>query len=173
MIEIELEKTYLVKQLPENLSDYPHKEIFDIYIPEKVPHPVLRIRKKGDFFEITKKQQIHGDDASEQEEHTIRLSKDEFETLAQVVGKKVRKIRYDYPYNGTKAEIDVFQDDLAGLVLVDFEFKDNESKEAFRTPNFCSVDVTQDEMFAGGMLCGKKYSDIEKHLTDLGYASIV
>jgi len=169
MVEIELEKTYLVKKLPEGLADCPHKEILDIYVPATMDHPTLRLRKKGDRFEITKKQPMVGKDSSEMEEHTIKLSADEFDAFAKIKGKRVRKIRYDYMYNGAKAEIDVFQDDLAGLVLADFEFSDVATKNAFKMPDFCLVDVTQEEIFAGGMLCGKKYSDVAPRLKELGF----
>jgi CYTH domain-containing protein len=172
MIEIELEKTYLAKYLPEGLKDSPSKEIKDIYIPESIDHPVLRIRKRGDKYEITKKQPVNGTDSSEQYEHTIVLTKEEFSTLEQVKGKVVRKIRYYYNHKGMQAEVDVFQDDLAGLVLVDFEFKEVADKNNFDMPDFCLTDVTQDKYFAGGMLCGKKYADIQNHLDELGYKNI-
>ena len=42
---IELEKTYLVKKLPEGLKDCKFKEIIDVYIPESSELPTLRIRK--------------------------------------------------------------------------------------------------------------------------------
>jgi adenylate cyclase len=172
MTEIELERTYLAKFLPEGLKDFPSKEIKDIYIPETEEHPILRIRKRGDKYEITKKQPVNGNDSSEQYEHTISLTKEEFLTLEQVKGKIVRKIRYYYNYKGIQAEVDVFQDDLFGLVLVDFEFKEIADKNTFEMPDFCLVDVTQDKCFAGGMICGKKYSDIQSHLDELGYNKI-
>lgn len=68
--------------------------------------------------------------------------------------------------------MDVFQDDLVGLVLVDFEFKEVADKNNFDMPDFCLTDVTQDKYFAGGMLCGKKYTDIQDHLDELGYKNI-
>ena len=68
--------------------------------------------------------------------------------------------------------MDVFQDDLTGLVLVDFEFKEIADKNNFKMPDFCLTDVTQDKYFAGGMLCGKKYSDIQAHLVELGYSKL-
>lgn len=169
MIEIELEKTYLIKELPKDLESFPHKDILDLYITRKSIHPTLRIRKNGNSFEMTKKQPVLDNDSSEQEEHTIKLNEDEFECLIEARGKKVHKVRYDYLYNGIKAEIDVFKDELEGLALVDFEFKGSKEKDLFKIPDFCLADVTQDEVFAGGMLCGKKYSDIEKHLAELGY----
>jgi adenylate cyclase len=172
MTEIELERTYLAKYLPEGLKDCPNKEIKDIYIPETEAHPVLRIRQRGDKYEITKKQPVQGTDSSEQYEHTIILTKEEFLTLEKVKGKVVLKIRYYYNHNGIQAEVDVFQDDLTGLVLVDFEFKEVADKNNFAKPDFCLVDVTQDKYFAGGMLCGKKYADIKVHLDTLGYKKI-
>jgi adenylate cyclase len=172
MIEIELEKTYLIKKLPPDLDKFPHKEIMDMYIPAQAAHPALRLRKKGDKLEMTKKQPIIGTDSSEQEEHTIKLNKGEFDSLIHADGKKVHKTRYDYVYKGHKAEVDIFEDDLEGLVLVDFEFTDSKEKEAFKTPDFCLIDVTQDKTFAGGMLCGKKYLDIEGRLRELNYVRI-
>ena len=40
-------------------------------------------------------------------------------------------------------------------------------------PDFCLVEVTQDEVFAGGVLAGKKYSDIEKDLRKYKYKKIL
>ncbi len=169
MVELELENTYLAKELPKGLEKFPCKEIIDVYIPANDPHPCLRLRKRGDKYEITKKQPVSGDDASAQNEHTIKLTKDEFDSLSSVKGKKAHKIRYEYDYKGNKAEIDVFQGDLKGLVVVDFEFDDPKKRAAFGMPDFCLADITQDKTFAGGMLCGKRYSDIEPRLKELGY----
>lgn len=171
MVEIELEKTYLVKEIPKDLINFSYKEIIDIYIPKNT-HPVLRLRKKGDSFEITKKQPLRDGDSSAQEEHTIKLSEEEFNSLAKTEGKSVRKIRYNYVYKGISSEIDVFHGDLAGLVLVDFEFKNVADKNKFVMPDFCLADVTQEKIFAGGMLCGKRYEDIEVKLEKFGYKAL-
>jgi hypothetical protein len=45
---IELEKTYLAKELPEGLLNAKSKEIIDIYFPATLEHPKLRLRKNGD-----------------------------------------------------------------------------------------------------------------------------
>ncbi len=144
-------------------------EIFDIYIPRAEPHPILRIRKKGDKYEITKKEPVAGRDSSRQSELTIPLSKEEFLDLIELPGKRLRKIRHYYPYNGLIAEIDIFQDDLKGLALIDFEFKTIEEKDKFLMPEFCLADVTQEKITAGGILAGKKYSEIETFLKKYGY----
>ena len=168
---IELEKTYLAKKLPNNLKSCKFKEIVDLYIP-KTNHPKLRIRKNRDKYEMTKKEPV-GLDKSIQKEQTIILTEEEFDFLdRQLKGKRVRKIRYYYDYEGRIAEFDVFQDELEGLVVVDFEFSSKEEKNGFEMPEFCLADVTSENFIAGGMICGKTYEDIEDYLKKLGYKKL-
>ncbi|TSC78767.1 MAG: hypothetical protein G01um101433_99 [Parcubacteria group bacterium Gr01-1014_33] len=169
---IEFEKTYLAKYFPEGLRDSPSKEIIDIYIPKSAMHPTLRIRQNGEKYEVTKKELVKDNDSSERHEYTISLTKDEYEVLATLKGKRVSKVRYYYDCNRRTAEIGVFQEDLKGFVLIDFEFKTREEKNNFPMPDFCLADVTQEEFAAGGMLCGKSYKDIEKNLARFGYKKL-
>ena len=170
---IELEKTYLAKSLPVDLKNCKFKEIIDIYIPKFDRHPSLRLRKNGDKYELTKKELVDKNNASCANEQTIILSKEEFDVLyEQLDGKKTHKIRYYYDYNGIIAEFDVFQDLLKGLVVIDFEFQTVEEKNNFKTPDFCLVEVTQEEFIAGGMVCGKSYEDIEHELAKFQYKKL-
>jgi CYTH domain-containing protein len=167
---IELEKTYLAKKLPENLKGCKFKEIIDIYIPKSSVHPKLRLRKNGEKYELTKKEPVNDGDASHQKEQTIILTETEFNALnQQIEGKRVRKIRYYYNHNGRIAEFDIFQDDLAGLVVIDFEFTTMDEKDNFQMPDFCLKDITQEVFIAGGMICGKAYKDIEGELAKFAY----
>ena len=70
------------------------------------------------------------------------------------------------------AEIDVYQDNLQGLCVVDFEFKTKEEKDAFKMPDFCLCDVSQEKTFAAGLLAGKGYDDIKSFLDKLNYKNI-
>jgi CYTH domain-containing protein len=168
----ELERTYLAKEIPEGLQKCKHKEIIDIYIPKSRIHPTLRIRKNGDSYEITKKEPVSEGDSSDQIEQTIELTKEEFDELTKLDGKRAHKVRYFFPYGNKTAEIDVFQGELKGLVLVDFEFDSEEEKSSFEMPDFCMVDVTQEKFVAGGMLCGKAYRDIELPLAKFKYKKL-
>ena len=170
--ELELELTYLAKYLPAGLSSSEHKEILDIYIPKSAEHPTLRIRRSGNKFMITKKEPTDGKDSSVQLEQTIPLTEQEFAELSQLEGRRVKKDRYLYECNGRTAEIDIFKDGLDGLVLVDFEFKSAKEKALFKMPDFCLADITQEKFAAGGMLCGKTYSDIETSLSKFGYRKL-
>lgn len=168
----ELELTYLAKELPKGLKNARSKEMLDIYIPSSAKHPDLRIRKIGERREITKKQPLKEGDASHQLETTIPLTKEEYAELSELKGKRVEKTRYCYKEGGVSYEIDVFHGGLEGLVLVDIEFDSLEKQKAFTAPAWCLADVTQEKLFAGGMLAGKKYSDIETKLLKFGYKKL-
>lgn len=170
----EFELTYLIKSLPEEFStSIPSKEILDIYLPKSSDHATLRVRKRGDVYEMTKKELANGIDSSHQIENTIPLTKDEFDEISVLEGKRVRKIRYYFEEADIQYEIDVFQDGLRGLTLVDVEFKSNEEKAKFIPPQWLLAEVTQEKFVAGGVLCGKSYSDIEQNLSHYGYLKML
>ncbi|GHU08704.1 hypothetical protein FACS189431_5440 [Alphaproteobacteria bacterium] len=170
MVELEREYTFLVEELPADLDGFPSKIIEDIYIPIDAVHPIIRIRRNGDKYVITKKQPIDAGadgvsgDASHMVEHTIELSKPEYKALASLPGRKFKKRRFAYKIGNLEAEVDVYLDKLAGLVVIDFEFDSDDAMGKFVKPNFIGADVTQDGIVAGGMLCGKLYSDISDEL---------
>ena len=170
----ELELTYLAKYLPRNLGESPLREVLDIYFPSTAKHPVLRLRKIGEKHELTKKEPIQAGDSSHQMETTIPLTEEEYKEIAQLEGKRLRKIRYDYR-NGSGAvfEFNIFKDDLGGLVTIEVEFNSIKEKDEFNPPDFCLADVTQEDFVAGGMLCEKQYEDIEPKLNQFGYEKIV
>lgn len=170
MIEIEL--TYLLKYLPIDIKQSHSKRITDIYYPIGAEHPTLRLRERGNVYEMTKKSPISGKDSSIQEEQTISLSQSEFRSFSVLPGKKLEKTRYFYQFGNYRAEIDIFEGSLRGLVLADFEFKSSEEMKTFSKPDFCLIEVTQDQMIAGGMLAGKSYGDLELKLKSLGYQKI-
>jgi CYTH domain-containing protein len=171
MDELELERTFLAKELPKEIEGADFVEIVDTYIPDGPGHAELRLRKKGDKYAITKKTPMT-DDGSEMMEHTIVLNKAEYEALYGCSKKRVVKKRYFAKIEGHDAEVDVFLEDLAGLVLVDFEFSDVEEKNKFKMPKSLLADVTPEEFIAGGMLAGKKYEEIEGKLKEFGYKRI-
>lgn len=172
-MNLELERTYLVRMLPEEVAGIKPVEIFDIYFPSEAAHPTLRLRKRGDHYEMTKKTCVRGTDSSEQQEETIKLTAAEFNALRNAAGKQLRKQRYTYRQGNVKVDIDLFLDGLTGLVLADFEFLSVEEKDSFIPPDWCLAEVTQDAEIAGGKLAGKSYEDIEKALTKYQYQKFI
>ena len=167
---IEIERTFLAKHLPKNLAQA--EEMKDTYYPNTSTHPYLRIRKRANHYMITRKQPLIETDASTQQEDTLTLNKEEYDNLTQAPGKEIAKNRYTTTIEGRKAEIDVFTEKLAGLILIDFEFENEKEAKQFVMPECCLAEVTQEEFIAGGMLAGKSYEDIQEELHKYDYKPI-
>ncbi len=172
METIELEKTYLAKYIPRDLEKMNSIEIADTYYPKEKAHPSLRLRQRGAVCEMTKKRRVDENDSSKQIESTIELDGDEYAALVVAPGRRVVKRRYLFPFAGRTAEVDVFLEDLSGLVLVDFEFDNESDKDSFVMPDFCLADVTEEDFIAGGIICGKSYADIQDKLNGFGYTKL-
>lgn len=170
--ELELELTFLAKELPREIKTVKPTRITDIYIPDTPEHSHLRLRQKGERYEITKKLPVAEGNASEQIEQTIPLTKEEYIALSNCSKKRVAKDRYNIMVEGKMAEIDVFVEDLKGLVLMDFEFNTVQEKSVFKIPGLALADVTQEEFIAGGLLAGKTYDDISSELKRFNYRRI-
>ena len=170
--QVELEKTFLAKFVPKEIKTAEPLILIDVYFPVSAKHPVLRLRRKGSEYVLTKKSPVKNGDASVQRETTIPLTKEEYDSFGNVPGKRVAKKRYAVILDGIPAEIDIFTEDLSGLVVIDFEFQTSQKKREFEPPDCCLADITQEEFVAGGMLAGKSYSDILKKLKSFGYKAL-
>lgn len=159
---IEIEKTFLVKQLPQNLSSYQSFKIKQGYLSST--HPVLRIRQKGDKYEITKKIPLKPNDFAAVEEINIPLTKDEFNKLWSLTERSLQKTRYLIPLlNNLTAELDIFENDLTGLYWIEVEFASIEEMNSFQKPDWFGKDITQEDFAANSFLAGKTFAEIKKY----------
>ena len=160
---IEIEKTFLVRQLPNDLSKYKFQKIKQGYLSPS-PSP-LRIRQKGNKFELTKKIPLSPGDFSSANEINILLTEYEFNKLWPLVEKSLEKTRYIIPLeNNLIAELDVFEKELDGLYFVEVEFKSQLQMESFNPLDWFGRDVTQEDFSANVFLAGKSYSEIKRYL---------
>ena len=134
---MEIERKFLIHTLPENLGNYPHKEIEQGYINRE---PVVRIRRLDDHYILTCK----GQGLMVREEFELPLTKEAFEHLKpKTDGIFIEKTRYLIPYNEKwTIELDVFHGRLAPLVLAEVEFSSIEDANAFIPPAWFGEDVT-------------------------------
>lgn len=168
--EIETERRFLLKSLPENLTKYPRSRIEDIKIITGEPHPHLRLRRKDEKFVLTKKYRAEGTSGQMQmiEEH-IDLNEAEYNAISKIHSTSLSKYRYFYNLNGFTAEIDVFDNDLKGLVIMEVEFGNESDARNFVMPEICLCEITGIEALAGGILSGKNYDDISSELDKYEY----
>ena len=151
---MEIERKYLIRQLPENYQSYPHKELEQGYLST---NPVVRIRKADDDYILTYK----GSGFMVREEYNLPLTKEAYEHLRpKVDGILIHKIRYQIPF-GQKytIELDVFLDALAPLILAEVEFPSKEEANAFLPPNWFGEDVTFSSEYHNSTLSQKKQVD--------------
>lgn len=165
-----VERAFLPIKLPQGLGAVARTEITDIYLsPPGDLTTKLRLRSFGDQFELTKKVVLDPTDVSTQAEHTVPLSESEFTLFRQLGGRVLRKSRFTLDTKETETHVDVFRDGLRRLILVEFEFPDEITRDEFLPPDYCTTEVDQEHFIAGAYLAGRSYADIQPGLARLRY----
>lgn len=133
---MEIERKYLVKTLPENLESYSCRFLEQGYLSTE---PVVRVRQDNDKYELTYKSK----GLMVREEYNLPLTKESYEHLkAKADGRIITKKRYMIPLNQYTIELDVFEGELAPLILAEVEFPTEEDANAFVAPEWFGEDVT-------------------------------
>ncbi len=147
---MEIERKYLVKQLPEHLDSYKQQKIAQGYLNV---NPVVRIRRSNDDYYLTYK----GRGLMVREEYNLPLNAESFRHMVEKIdGILIEKTRYLIPIeNGLVAELDVFEGALAPLILVEVEFDSVEAANAFIAPDWFGEDVTKDGRYQNSRLSQK------------------
>lgn len=134
---MEIERKYLIQKLPDNLKTYPYRTLEQGYLCTK---PVIRIRKDNDKYELTYK----STGLMVREEYNLPLDREAYEHMkTKIDGRLISKKRYIIPYNDKLTiELDIFEGDLAPLLLAEVEFPDEETANSFTPPEWFGEDVT-------------------------------
>lgn len=175
---MEIERKFLIKQIPFDLSPYKCRHIEQGYLSIK---PVVRIRKEvsdGESkFELTYKSK----GLMVREEYNLPLDNDSYEHLKEKIdGQLIVKDRYNIPLNYNICsdrddlsdvspdaeylktriplviELDIFHGELAPLMLAEVEFLSEELAESFIPPEWFGRDVTMITQFQNSNLSRKK-----------------
>ena len=143
---MEIERKFLIKILPENLENYPCRHLEQGYLCVK---PVVRIRKDNEKYELTYK----SGGMMARQEYNLPLTQDSYEHLrAKVDGRVITKKRYMIPLNPYTIELDIFEGDLAPLVIAEVEFPSIEEANFFTAPDWFGDDVTYDGKYHNSYL---------------------
>ena len=135
----EIERKFLLKRLPADLTTYPHEEIEQGYLAVERGGLQVRLRKKGHVRSLTYKRALK----TGREEREIRLSAEQFEALWPATeGRRLTKIRYDIPWQEHVIEVDVYTGRHDGVVVAEVEFEDEKTCRDFVPPDWFDEDVT-------------------------------
>ncbi len=158
---MEIERKYAINHLPNDLSGYKFKKIEQGYLCNK---PTIRIRKSNEDYILTYKSKLirtEENSAIVNEEVELPLTKSAYEhLLSKIDTNLVKKTRYLIPLdNQLTAELDVFEDQLQGLVFVEVEFPDEKTSYEFVAPEWFGKDLSGDRRFSNYYLSQLSGSD--------------
>lgn len=140
----EIERKYLVKVLPENLNQYPHKDIMQGYLAITEDGTEVRLRQKGKKYFQT----VKSGAGKTRFESEIEITEDQFKALWEATqGKRVEKTRYEIPHESGIIELDIYHGDLDGLLSAEIEFSSKEDSNKFTPPEWLDEEVTDDKRY--------------------------
>ncbi len=139
---MEIERKFLTKQIPFDITIYPYKQITQAYISFS---PTIRIRQSDASYILTVKGKGH----LVREEFELSLTKEEYDRLAQKTeGTPICKKRYLVPIEGgLTAEVDIYEGELTGLMTTEVEFSSFEAAEGFTPPEWFGRDVSKEKAY--------------------------
>ena len=176
---IEIEKKFLVKELPSDLTKYPCHRIEQGYLNVA---PAIRVRRPDDEYYMTYKSRKFCScvDASEgmvigQTEYNLPLDAESYEHLcSKADGHVIRKKRYLIPLNDDAfdesaisadpelaralanhsiiIELDVFEAPFEGRILAEVEFPSESAASAYRPADWFLEDVTGDYHYSNAYM---------------------
>jgi adenylate cyclase len=141
----EIERKFLVIWLPDNLKESRNFVIEQGYLATESAGRQVRLRKAGRATSLTFKVGR----GSHREEREIKLTPKQFAALwPGTAGRRLRKVRYEIPWNNVLIEIDIYRGRHAGLVVAEVEFPDRVSCRKFKAPWWFGREVTGEKRYS-------------------------
>lgn len=149
---MEIERKFLLKEMPANLAEYPRQIIEQGYLCTR---PVVRIRRQNQDYILTYKSA----GLMSREEYNLPLTEEAYLHLREKTdGLIITKTRYRIPIgNGLTAELDVFHGSHEGLTLVEVEFPTEDAANAFTPIPWFGEDVTCSTLYHNSSLSTHPY----------------
>ena len=146
---LEIERKFLVPTPPEWLPDCDSEHVRQGYLAIEPDGAEVRVRELAGTSTLTVKSG-HGETRRECE---IPLDDDQFTALWELTsGRRLRKRRHYVEHDGQTIEVDVYEDELDGLVTAEVEFDSAEASEAFEPIDWFGADITGESDYANQAL---------------------
>ncbi len=140
----EIERKFLVTNLPPEIENYPRNEILQGYLEISEDGTEKRVRSKGGRYTHT----VKSEGGLSREEAEKEITEEEFMLHWPKTGsKRVQKVRYDIEYEGYLIELDIYSGELEGLIVAEVEFESEEHSASFDPPNWFGLEITEDHRY--------------------------
>jgi CYTH domain-containing protein len=174
---MEIERKYLLREMPDNLEGYRHIEIEQGYISVL---PVVRIRKKVSSETESYVLTIKSSGMLSRQEYEMDITAEEYRVLSEKVdGNIITKTRYIIPLrevmpssdsDSLVLELDVFEGAFSGLVMGEIEFPDEKTADSFEPAGIFKSEVTFDKRFHNSNMSTMSAADIQDFIKSLDHA---
>lgn len=165
---LETERRYLLKKLPDDLLETTNGWLItDRYFPNtrlRLRH-MKSVSGKENIYKLTQKYRAETQNAYETTITNLYLTEEEFNHLASLEGKMIKKKRYPYSVQNHNFSIDIFEGRHQGLILAEMEFEGQSKLGEFALPVFALKDVTDDPFFTGGNLVTMTDEEVRQGLS--------
>jgi len=142
----EIERKFLVQAVPDRLLGR-GTTIRQGYL--SIEPVEVRIRSRDDEAHSLTVKSLGG---LSREEVELPLTAAQFDELWPLVGAVIEKTRHLIDVDGQKLEVDVYDGNLAGLVVAEMEFSSEDEAATFEPPSWLGREVTTDLRFRNSAL---------------------
>lgn len=150
---VEIERKYVLAVAPPELDRFPGERIQQGYVAIAEDGVEVRVRRRGDKTILT----IKSAPGEVRVEEELPIDERRFEALwALTEGRRLSKTRHLVPLGDLTAEVDVYDDKLAGLMTAEVEFPSQEDSARFVAPEWLGREVTNDPTFAAQNLARRE-----------------
>lgn len=154
----EIERKWVVPKLP-RLGTLKGEQIVQGYLVISSDGGEVRIRRKGKTYYETVKSR----GTLTRDEIEVKISSTQFRRLWPATrGRRLKKLRYAWNWNGHLIEIDVYQGSLAKLILAEVEFESVQASRQFSPPPWFGKEVTDDQRIERQDWCGVFWDPVER-----------
>lgn len=152
----EIERKFLVRDPPPDLSRYPSEEILQGYVAIDASAEV-RVRRRGESLTLT----VKSAPALSRVEEEIEIDRARFASLWKLSEeRRIVKTRYLIEHEDSTIELDVYHEALKGLMTAEVEFASEAASEAFLPPSWLGREITGDRRYANQTLATRGLPEV-------------
>ena len=154
---LEIERKFLIEAIPTWLSEHPSEEIEQGYVTESGDSVQVRLRRRGGESILGVKR---GTGLSRGETEVGLDPATAGKLWELTTGRRVQKTRHRVQAGPVTIEVDVYADELEGLVVAEVEFDSEAAASAFDPPGWLGRELTGERRFDNDLLAERGMPEV-------------